>query len=209
MPPAGPAVPPGGALAFQGSRNGSPIGKHTLNFAQDGARVGAPNLASNGTTTVHIEADFRVGFSFITLYRYHHAGIESWRDGQFQSLETTTNDNGTAFQVSARRTTSGILIRATGLPEYVAPPDALPLTHWAIAAMTAPLFNPQTGRLLREVVRPRGQGTTCLANGKPIRATRFALGGEAPIEDWYDASSVWTALDARGKDGSNITYRRI
>jgi hypothetical protein len=191
------SVPDANTLAFQVSRNGAPIGTHRLDFDRRGRDI-----------TVRIGAAFRVGFSFVTLYRYRHDGVEQWRDGAFQSLETETNDNGRVFRVHARRVQSGILIQATGLPDRLAPAEALPLTHWAVAGMAAPLFNPQTGAMLRETAQPRGAGTVALANGRPIAATRFALAGETPIQDWYDESDVWAALDGTAKDGSRIAYRR-
>ncbi len=191
------AVPRGESLVFRVSRNGTQIGSHRVDFS-----------TSNGALTAHIDAAFTVGFGFITLYRYHHQAQEIWRDGSFQSLTSTTNDNGKLFTVNATRTQTGILIRATGLADQLVPANALPLTHWAIAAMGAPLFNPETGKMLHEAATPRGAGTVQLADGTAIPATGYALGGEAPIEDWYDKSQIWAALNGRGKDGSAITYRR-
>ena len=194
--PAG--VPVAGPLTFQVSRNGSPIGTHSLDFAQDG-----------DTTTVRIDAAFRIGFGFITLYRYRHQGVEIWRGGTFASLHTTTNDNGTAFEMRADRVPSGIRIQATGLADRIAASGTLPLTHWSVAAMASPLFNPQTGKMLRETCKPQGPGTVKLADGRAIRATSYALAGEAPMQDWYDSAKLWAALDGQGKDGSQINYRRI
>jgi len=189
---------PTGSLTFQVSRNGAPIGAHRLAFSRSGADL-----------TVQIDAAFQVGFGFITFYRYRHTGVERWRDGRFEALETTTDDNGRMFRVRAHRAPSGVLIQATGVADQTAPANALPLTHWAMAAMMAPLFNPQTGKMLRETAQPRGPGRVALANGTSIKATGFSLQGEAPIEDWYDDSRVWAALDAVGQDGSRITYRRV
>jgi hypothetical protein len=193
-----PSLPGSACLAFQVSRNGSPIGTHRLDFTRSGTAV-----------TARILAAFKVGFGPITFYRYHHQGSEQWRDGQFQSLETVTNDNGTPYQVRARRVPGGILIQATGMADQMAPANALPLTHWAIAAMGAPLFNPQTGKMLREAAQKRGLSTVTLADGSTIPATGYALAGEAPIEDFYDRQQIWVALNGRGKDGSAIAYRRV
>jgi hypothetical protein len=192
------AMPSDGTLAFQVSRNGSVIGTHTLKFAQSGSSL-----------TVRIAAEFRVHFGPITLYRYRHQGVEQWQDGAFAALDTQTDDNGTLFEVHAHRSDAGVLIQATNLPDQVAPHDTYPLTHWAEAAMGARLFNPQTGKLLHETAQPNGSGLVALANGARIEATRFALAGEAPIEDWYDSTKRWAALDAVGRDGSRITYRRL
>ena len=194
------AAPAGdGTVVFEARRNGSKIGQHVLRFAH----------GPGGWLTVRIDAQFRVGFGPITLYRYHHQGVERWQNDQFVSLETSTDDNGTQFDVRARRVGQGVAITATNQPSVLAPAGALPLTHWALAAMSAPLFNPQTGKLLHEVARPRGPGMVTLADGKAIPATGYTLAGEAPIEDWYDRDGFWAALDAVGKDGSAIAYRRI
>jgi hypothetical protein len=184
-------------LAFEVSRNGSTIGTHSLKFTRTGSRL-----------TVLIEARFRIGLGPITLFRYSHRGEEVWQDGRFQSLVTETNDNGTPHQVHAERGADGVTIRTPGQPDLLAPANAVPLTHWAQAAMQARLFNPETGKLLAETARPSGPGSVKLANGQAIRATGYKLAGEAPIEDWYDSAGTWAALDARGKDGSAIAYRR-
>ena len=184
-------------ILFLVRRNGSDIGRHSVSFTRTGTRL-----------TAHIEAQFRVGFGPITFYRYHHRATEIWRDGHFISFESQTDDNGTRLEVQAHRGPSGIAISATNQANVTAAPDALPLTHWAVAAMSAPLFNPENGKKLREVAHARGPGTVRLADGKQIQAVSYTLAGEAPIEDWYDDRSVWAALDATGKDGSKITYRR-
>ncbi len=193
-------IPASGALAFRVCRNGSEIGTHTLTFSR-----------RDSVLTVRIEADFRVHFGPITFYRYHHQGVEQWRDGSFAALETHTNDNGTSFDVHAARTGSGVKIRATNLADQLVPPDTMPLTHWAVALADArtKLFNPQTGALLAETLLTSGPCTVALADGARIPATRVALAGAAPIDDFYDTRELWAALDAIGKDGSQITYRRL
>jgi hypothetical protein len=191
-------VPGGGGLAFRVSRNGSDIGTHTINFTRNGSAL-----------TVRIDASFRVHFGPITFYRYRHQGVEQWRDGQFVALDTQTDDNGSKFEVHATRGAGGVLIRATNLPDQVAPPGTLPLTHWAVADMGAKLFNPQDGTLLTETLQVRGPCTVTLADGAQIPATRFALAGPAPIDDYYDGTKLWAALDGIGKDGSHISYRRL
>jgi hypothetical protein len=191
-------VPASGTLAFQVARNGSLIGTHAIAFRRAGNDL-----------TVRIDVALRVHFGPITFYRYRHQGIEQWRGGGFATLETQTDDNGTIYNVHAARTADGVLIRATNLPDQLAPATALPLTHWAVACMGTTLFNPENGKLLNETVQPRGPCTVGLADGSRIPATRFALAGAAPIDDYYDSTKLWAALDAKGADGSQITYRRL
>jgi hypothetical protein len=196
-PRRGAAAAPG-ALTFEVRRNGAAIGTHALTFSRGAGRV-----------CVAIDAQFRVGLGPITLFRYTHRGEEIWQDGQFLSLVTETNHNGTLYRVRAERTAGGISIQAAGQPPVLAPAGTLPLTHWAQAAMHTRLFNPETGQLLAETARASGPGSVALADGRAIPATAYTLAGEAPIKDWYDAGGNWAALDAVGKDGSAIAYRRI
>ena len=88
------------------------------------------------------------------------------------------------------------------------PPGSLPLTHWNMQALAAPLFNPQTGAPFRlRVARQAGQ--VLRPPRRPaIEATRYDLTGETDLSDWYDAAGVWCALVARAADGSRINYWR-
>lgn len=192
-----PGVPPSGRLDFVVSRNGSRIGTHALRFSSDGADL-----------VVAIDVHFRVGFGPITFYRYAHHGEERWRDGRFLSLDTQTDDNGRSHVVAARAMAGGVSVRATGRPDANLPAGAQPLTHWAVSDMHTTLFNPETGEKLSLTLEPKGPGLVDLASGAKVEATGYRLAGAAPIEDWYDDSEVWTALNASAQDGSRIEYRR-
>jgi hypothetical protein len=191
------AANPGG-LRFEILRNGHPIGSHTIRL-QD---AGAERLA-------HIDVQMQVKFGFITLFRYRHQGTERWRDGQFVSLDTSTDNDGQKLSVSARRQDDGVRITTATGSVTMAPPDCLPLTHWNIACMHAPLFNPQDGTILHAEARPTGADTVRLADGTLVAARRFYVGGAMPIEDWYDETTTWTALRAVVKDGSVLEYKRV
>ncbi len=192
-----PGVPPGGRLSFAAFRNGTPLGTHDLTFTTSGADL-----------TIRMAVNFRLGFGFITLFRYHHEGVEVWRDGQFASLHTETTEGGTRTALRAQRTGQAVLVQTTGKPDLLLPPDARPLTHWAMLAPGTKLFHPQFGDAITAPVRHHGTATITLGNGRTIKATGFALDGKTPIKDWYDTENVWAALDATGADGSAVTYRR-
>ncbi len=192
------AAPVPSRVAFEVVRHGSVIGSHEVRFETSGSRLLA-----------HIDCHMRVGFGPITFFRYRHQGVEQWEDGVFQRLDTQTDNNGEALSVSARRTAAGVDIRTKDGAARLAPPTALPLTHWNLACMSAPLFNPQDGTLLTEIASFAGHDTVALANGSQVPASRYALKGAAPIDDWYEADRTWTALRAQVKDGSILTYKRI
>jgi hypothetical protein len=185
-------------IGFEILRHGSVIGSHQVVFERSGGMVRA-----------HIDCTMHVGFGPLVFFRYRHQGVEVWQDGVFQSLDTSTDNNGHPLRVTARRTAHGIDIRTADGTARLAPAGALPLTHWNVACMRAPLFNPQDGTLIHETATCAGPDTVALADGRRVAATRYDLKGAAPIDDWYDAGGAWTALRAEVKDGSVLQYRRV
>jgi hypothetical protein len=172
-------VPPDGRLVFRVARNDRDIGSHVLDFSVSGDIV-----------ETRIDVRLAVKFGPITLFRYHHSGIERSQGGAFVSLETQTDNDGEALTVSARRDGGAVVVAATGLARQTFAADARPLTHWNRACMVAPLFNPQNGKPLRYTVTPRGR--------------------DATLDEWYsDDAGVWTKLRAVAEDGSIIDYRRV
>ena len=185
------------ALSFEVLRNGRKIGEHAMAF-DDGDGL-----------SVKINIDMAVKLGPISLFRYRHEATERWRGGRFASLDTRTDSNGKILWASARRAGGAVLIEPAVGAAFEAPEAALPFTHWNRQIASAPLFNPQDGKLLKERASVGGSGAVTLADGSKRPAEGVVFRGEAYIEDWYDADSVWTALTSRLKDGSAIDYRRL
>jgi hypothetical protein len=190
-------VPIGGRLAFAVFRNGSEIGSHTLDFT-----------ASGDALTVRITVHFAAGLGPITLYRYDMRGTEHWASGRFMALDTQTDDNGTPHKVSVRRDRQGLLVHSAGLPDRMLDASALPLTHWAVGCMSAPLFNPQDGAPIADRCVPNGTQAVKLPGGRIVQAKADSLSGEHALQDWYDEAQLWVQLKANAKDGSLIEYRQ-
>ena len=188
-------VQPG--LHFEVMRNGGRIGQHTISFHQDGA-----------TLEARIDVDIVVRVGPIVLYRFALKGREIWRDGTFVTLESETNDDGTRHRVKAMRTSENVVVDVVGAPRTIFPTSAIPLTHWNNLCMERPLFNPRDGAAIASSVLTRGEDMVPLADGRPVRATRYSLIGKVALDDWYDTMRHWTALRAPGRDGSTIEYRR-
>lgn len=185
-------------LAFAVFRNGTRVGEHVMSFRGEAASALA--------VTTEVEMTVRVGP--VPLYRYRHHAVERWAGDQFASLETTTTANGKAQRVVARRTPGGVKLE-TGKGVKTIAASAAPFTHWNAAVLTGPLFNPQEGTPMRLTATRKGAESVRLASGTAVPATRWAIRGEAEIDDWYDASGVWAALRGKLKDGSVMEYRRL
>ena len=195
--PALAAGPAGGRLAFAVYRNDVKVGEHLMVFSGD---------PSAPVVTTDVSMQVRLGP--VPVYRYTHHAVERWIGGRFSSLDTSTNSNGKREKVTARRSAEGLTIDTLKGP-VAAPPSAAPFTHWNSEVFGKPLFNPQEGKMLKVSASRKGASQIALASGRKVDAQLWSIRGEAEIDDWYDASGVWTGLKGRVQDGSMIEYRRL
>lgn len=193
-----PGLPADGLLIFEIQGKGVDLGRHRLIFSRHDTDI---------TVEIHVEMMLKLGP--VPLFHYVHHALETWTDGRFDRIETTSVLNGRKQAARARRVENGVMIEpAEGAP-YLADAEVLPLTHWNRRIMDGRLFNPQDGKMLRERVTAGGADTVLLADGRRLPATRYSLTGETQIDDWYDRDGVWAALRGKVKDGSVQTYRRL
>jgi hypothetical protein len=191
-------VPRDDRLTFRVLRGDSPIGTHTLRFAPTG-----------DTLDVLIEVDLQVKFGPITLFRYALRATERWRNGQVETAEATTNDDGTHDFMRAARDAQGLRVEGSKAPRYLAPSGAMPSSHWNKAELDGPWINPQDGRLLHPSVARVGVDKVPLADGAQVSATQYALSGDVQMKLWYDTTPCWIALHFTAHDGSLIRYERV
>lgn len=171
-------------LAFAVFRNGARIGEHRVSFAGAG-----------GQLTATTDAVMTVRLGPVPIFRYRHHAVETRAGDLFQALETSTSSNGKREHVTAERAGGGVRVDGPSGKTTLSA-DANPLNHWDPAIFAGPLFNPQTGRLLK------------------VRAVRVAPGqwrlrGEAEIDDTYDEAGEWKGLKGKLDDGSTVEYRRL
>jgi hypothetical protein len=191
-------VPASGKLAFKVMRKGNDIGQHVMRFEQDGDGL-----------IIHIDVRIVVRIGPVPVYHHTQHCTERWRGDQFVSLDSTTISTASHQTMSARRAGDGVHISPSSGAPYVASPDTLPLTHWNHAVYQTPVFNPETGKMLRETLVARADDMVRLADGTSIRATRYTVAGDGMEDNFYDSAGVWAGLHARVEDGSFVDYLRI
>ena len=192
------AAPVRRSVAFQVWRGGTQIGEHAVTVTAAGDRLVAA-----------IAAHMRVKLGPVPVFNYRHEATETWDGERFVSLASRSVSNGKVETVDARRADASVTIaRSAGRP-LAAPAACLPLTHWNRDALHGPLFNPQTGAVVRCTVTRRGVETVRYADGRSGFASGFTIAGDADIVDWYDDAGAWAALRARAPDGSTLEYRRV
>ncbi|MBU6397304.1 MAG: hypothetical protein KGL20_03775 [Rhodospirillales bacterium] len=190
-------VPSNRRLAFEIWRKGSQIGTHVLDFVQ-----------KDGALTITIAVRIAVFFGPIRIFHYTMDAIEQWADGQVFHVESITNDDGTHDHMRADRTSAGLSVQGTGTAPYIAPPNALPATHWNIAELNGPWINPQNGKLSHPRITSLGEETVALAHGATARGTHYRVSGDADLDLWYATDQSWLSLSFTGQDGSAIRYLR-
>jgi hypothetical protein len=171
-------------LSFAVFRNNSHIGEHHIAFTGDG-----------GAVTATTDAIMAVKIGPVPVFKYHHHAVETRRDGLFATLETATTTNGKAERVEAERA-DGVVRVDTASGKATLAANVNPLTHWNPKIFEAPLFHPQTGKMLK--IRAVRDG-----------ANKWALHGEVEMENTYDETGAWLAAKAKADDGSTIEYRRL
>jgi hypothetical protein len=171
-------------LTFAVFRNNARIGEHHIAFVGDGDSFSA--------TT---EADMTVKLGPVPVFKYRHHAVETLRGGAFASLETSSTSNGKQEHVTAEKTAAGVSVDCPS-GKAMLPASAGPLNHWNARNFAGPLFNPETGKLMKVAVAKAGAG-------------HWTLRGEVEMDDFYDDAGNWSGAKAKGTDGSTIEYRRI
>jgi hypothetical protein len=171
------------SLTFAVFRNGAHIGEHHVSFAGDGEAV-----------TATTEATMTVKLGPVPVFRYRHQAVERRAAGGFARLEASTVTNGKAEHVLAEKTAGGIMVECPSGQALLAA-DANPMTHWNPKIFEGPLFNPQTGRMLK-------------VRTSRVAANHWAIRGEVEMDDLYDEAG-WLSARAKADDGSTVEYRRL
>jgi hypothetical protein len=173
------------SLTFAVFRNGAKIGEHHVAFAGDGPAL-----------TATTDAVMVVKIGPVPVFRYHHHALEHRNDGVFASLETSTTTNGKDEHVVAERTGGAIRVDCPSGKTMLSG-DANPMNHWNQQIFSGgPLFNPQTGKLLKVHTAKAGPG-------------HWTIRGETEIDDYYDEGGAWQSLTGKLDDGSKVEYRRV
>jgi hypothetical protein len=191
-------IPTSGKVAFKVMRKGAHIGEHTLLFTQDGDAL---TVETGVRITVHVGP--------VPVYHHTQRCLEHWKGDRFVALESTTSSNVAHDVVTVRRTAEGLRIEPSSGVPYMAPAEALPLTHWNRFAYQGPLFEPQNGKLLKETLVARSDDMIAVADGSMVKVTRWSVTGDGVMDDFYDLGGVWAGLHVKVRDGSRVEYLRL
>ncbi len=175
-----------------------PIGEHRFDIDISGEQ-----------RRVTSQADFEVDFLFITAYRYRHRSNELFRNGCLERLSSTTNDNGTRYEIDGSLLDGAFRVdRGDDVEQFGS--CVKTFAYWDPAILEQRnLLNPQTGEL--EPVRVQARGSEQVqVNGSEVAATRYELiTDELRIDLWYNDSLGWVRLASDTGKGAKLIYRRL
>ncbi len=177
--------------------DGSPIGSQVFRLSREGQR-----------SRVSVAADFDVKILFLSVYTYEHRNEELWEGGCLLAMNSTTDDNGEVFRVTASSVADGLLVETRDGRKSLAG-CVHSFAYWDPKHLgSSRLLNPQTGEY--EAVRLKEHGTETIAfRGQPTTARRISLEGDKlKIDLWYSDTSDWLALESTTKSGGKLYYQR-
>lgn len=196
--PAGPVrggAPDGLVLEYRVLRDGAVIGSHRVRFRHDG----------DDTMTVKTEIRITVSLLFFTLYSYRLDSTETWRGDRLIALESTTDDDGDRFTVSARADGENLVVAGTN--NWTAPATIIPTSLWRREmARGELLIGVEQGEAIAVTFHDRGFDTVT-AGGGEVSAVKIVASGEWERSLWYDDDGMLVHLELVASDGSAIIYQ--
>lgn len=188
------SIPDNRRIAFDVFRGDSPMGRHTLDFARDGNR-----------TTVDVAIDLEVKVAFVTAFKYTHRNREVWEGDRLVSLDSSTDDNGDAYEVTVRPDGDGLRIVSNVHGTQTVPADTVPSSYWNARTLEASrLLDTGQGRMLDIDVRPEGEAAIRL-RGQTAITDRYTIDSRIPIRIWYTKAGQWVGLQFSAR-GSDVVY---
>ena len=164
---------------FTNKIDGKPSGETHMTFKRQ----------DDGSLSIACQADAKVTKLGIIVYHYAYRGNETWKDGKLIRFQSSADDNGKKFTVSATAERDGIRVRVNNderltrvdwLTSYAQLPDA------EARKRTLAIMDSDTGKTVTGAMRYLGTQQIPVA-GKNQNCFHYRITGPLVVEAWYDA----------------------
>lgn len=192
--PALPFVLPLLALALVAGRAGAAdVEQREFTVYVDGKQAGTYHLTiaaqADGTTTAAAAATISVKLGPLPVYSYSYRGTETWKAGYLVRMDSSANDNGKRFALTAVAEPAGLRVTVNG-QQRMHPPQTWPTSYWRLpdprpADPTVRLLDADTGRALQARLTVVGMEQVA-ALGKALPCRHVQLRGDVQVDLWYD-----------------------
>jgi hypothetical protein len=196
-------VAPAAPVAAEGTRNWNfrvylnqdPIGYHNFSVVTHGDAHELKSLAH-----------YTVKVLFIKAYHYDHQASESWSGDCLQRLESSSDDDGTAYTVHGHGDANGFDVDTTK-GHYSVSGCAMTFAYWnPVMLQQTHLINPETGEDVAVTISHMGEESVQVRNA-PVRAQRYHLhSAKLEIDLWYSDQGDWLALESALEKGRRLRY---
>jgi len=170
-------------------------------------QVGTSTVAlrrSGSTITADITANLHISILGLINFSYDLRAREVWADGRLQSIEATTNNDGTADFVRANATSGGVQVDGSRWSGLV-PGNPATTSFFAGDFLTRPVWiSTQDGKPLN--VRAGNAGAETLSTpGGDVAVTRYGVRGDMEIDLFYTAQGEWVG-SRRNLAGQRVSF---
>jgi hypothetical protein len=145
----------------------------------------------DGTVTMDGQGKADIRILPLVRYTYSYRGREVWKDGRLLRFDSSCNDNGKAFTVTAVAEPDGLHVTVNNRPR-VSPLNTWVTTYWRLPEAAArgtelPLLDADSGKDLRGALQYVGESQVPVA-GQLQNCTHYRVTGkEVQVDLWYDA----------------------
>jgi hypothetical protein len=159
----------------------------------DGKQAGSYQMTvqqnANGTETMSAQADVKVTVAFVTAYSYSYRGTESWKDGRLLRLDSTANDNGKRYALTATAEGNGLRVNANG-QQRLTRADVWTTTYWRqpdprFINHGVPLLDADTGKDILGKLEYLDNKAITVA-GQSVPCAHYRVSGPVQVDLWYD-----------------------
>jgi len=180
-------------LVFNVLRDGSPIGKTTLDIDRTGP-----------SARVKMVTDINVKILGITAYEYKYAGAETWAGEKLTAFKSQTDDNGKPHAIMlTSQDDKATMLDVDGAP-VAGPQNLTPASFWNPKLMSRPVvFDTADGAQKKVAMRDMGMDTITM-HGAAGPAHHYRLTGALERDVWFAADDTPARFQLKGRDGSLI-----
>ncbi len=158
-----------------------PAGQYVMTITkQDG---GAESMAVQASVRVRV---------LIKTYTYTYQGAEQWKDNRLLGMQSSTNDDGTRYDLQVTQEGSALRLRVNGQEKLISA-DSWPTSFWRLPAarfhnQDVPLLDADTGKEMNGHLHYVGVQQLTVG-GQVQNCYHFRVtGGPSPVEVWYDGA---------------------
>lgn len=182
----------------------------------DDSEIGYHNFTminAGGVREIQTEADFKVRFLRIPVYKYRHSNTERWVGNCLEAVKSTTNANGDQYFVAGSAGEQDFVVssvRESEQDKSTLSGCIMTFAYWNPEFLQqSQLLNTQTGEYLDVTAQLIGYDELTV-RGEPVPAYRYRLTSEElSIDLWYSMDEEWLALETLAEGGRRLRYELV